>query len=112
MLDIVFDKHAIHYETRWVPNLDLLVQLAEKYQVGFISKFQAMSNGLYGEAAYSDGKLTAVTLSKEELTTLHYDKTKNGYLLRDEVYEYKGDLLDVLLEQKNLPGSSYDELSR
>lgn len=68
-----------------------------------------MSNGIYGEAAYRDGKLTSVTLSKEELAGLHYDKTMNGYLLGDQVYEYEGDPLDVLLEQKKLlESSNYD----
>jgi hypothetical protein len=112
MLDIVIDKRAINYETRWVPNLEVLAQIADKYNVGFISKFQEMSNGIYGEAAYRDGKLTSVTLSKEELANLHYDKTMNGYLLGDKVYEYEGDLLDVLLEQKKLLESSNYDISR
>jgi hypothetical protein len=112
MLDIVIDKRAINYETRWVPNLEVLAQIADKYQVGFIGKFQEMGNGIYGEAAYREGKLSMVTLTKEELASLHYDKTLNGYLLGDQVYEYEGDLLDVLLEQKKLLESSNYNISR
>lgn len=112
MLDIVFDLQAIHYETRWVPNLEVLGQIADKYQVGFISKFQEMSNGIYGEAAYHEGKLTSVMLHIEDLTGHQYDKSLNGYRLGNEVYEYQGDLLDVLLEQKKLLESVNNDLLR
>lgn len=112
MLDIIFDRQAIHYETRWVPNLELLTQIADKYGVGFISKFQEITSGIYGEAAYHEGTLASVTLNKEDIASLHYDKTKNGFPLGNEVYEYEGDLLDVLLEQKKLLESSKYNISR
>jgi len=38
-----------------------LVQLAERYQVEFISGFDEMTNGIYGEALYSDGRLQSVS---------------------------------------------------
>lgn len=58
--DISFNGHWINYESRWTPNLNLLVQLAERYQVGFISGFDEMTNGIYGEALYSNGRLQSV----------------------------------------------------
>ena len=112
MLDIVFDNRAVHYETRWVPNLELLAQVAEKYQVGFINKFQEMANGIYGESVYHEGKLTTVTLDLEDLTGHQYDKSMNGYRLGDEVYEYQGDLLDALLELKKSQVSVSNDFTR
>lgn len=50
----------INYESRWQPNLDLLVQVADHYQVDFISRFDEMSNGMYGEAIYQDKELKTI----------------------------------------------------
>jgi len=58
--DISFNGQWINYESRWTPNLNLLVQLAERYQVEFISGFDEMTNGIYGEALYSNGRLQSV----------------------------------------------------
>jgi len=58
--DISFNGQWINYESRWTPNLNLLVQLAERHQVEFISGFDEMTNGIYGEALYSNGRLLAV----------------------------------------------------
>jgi hypothetical protein len=58
--DISFNGHWINYESRWTPNLNLLVQLAERYQVRFIIGFDEMTNGIYGGALYSNGRLQSV----------------------------------------------------
>ena len=58
--DISFNGQWINYESRWTPNLNLLVQLAERYKVEFISGFDEMTNGIYGEALYSNGRLQSV----------------------------------------------------
>jgi hypothetical protein len=60
MLDICFNEDWINYESRWQPNLDLLVQVADHYGVDFISRFDEMSNGIYGEAIYQDNDLKTI----------------------------------------------------
>jgi hypothetical protein len=60
MLDITFNEDWINYETRWQPNLDLLVQVADLYQAVFISRFDEMSNGIYGEAIYQNNELKTI----------------------------------------------------
>ncbi|HZY39389.1 MAG TPA: hypothetical protein VFE53_22190 [Mucilaginibacter sp.] len=102
MLDIVLDKRSIQFETRWVPNLDLLIEIADHYDAGFVSKFQEMANGIYGEARYQDRTLTMVSLDMEDFKAIRYDKQKQGYPCGEDVFEYEGDLLDYILEQKKL----------
>ena len=58
--DISFNGQWINYQSRWTPNLYLLQQLADRYKVEFISGFDEMTNGIYGEALYSNGRLLAV----------------------------------------------------
>lgn len=60
MLDISFNEGWINYESRWTPNLDLLVQLADRYQLDFISRFDEMTNWIYGEAVYQNAELKTV----------------------------------------------------
>lgn len=73
MMDISFDGGWINYETRWTPNLDLLVQLADRYQVDFISRFDEMTNWMYGEAIYHDCELKSVYRLAYEEESLHED---------------------------------------
>ena len=71
MLDITFNQDWINYESRWQPNLDLLVQVADHYQVDFISRFDEMSNGMYSEAIYEDKELKTIyrlAWAEEELS--------------------------------------------
>ena len=60
MLDISINDNWIYYESRWQPNLELLVQIAEHYRVDFISRFDEMSNGIYGEALYQNNELKTI----------------------------------------------------
>jgi len=58
--EVSFNGHWINYQSRWTPNLYLLQQLAEHYQVEFISGFDEMTNSIYGEAIYRNGRLQTV----------------------------------------------------
>ena len=102
MLDITLDNRSILFETRWVPNLELLMEIADHYEAGFVSKFLEMANGIYGEARYQDRTLTMVSLDIEDFKAIRYDKQKQGYPCGEDVFEYEGDLLDYILEQKKL----------
>ena len=57
MEDIDANFDPIVYETRWVPNLEVLVQLAEHYGLDFIAEYAEPMEGLYGEAVYTGGDL-------------------------------------------------------
>ena len=60
MIDISLYQDKLSYETRWSPNLDLLVQIADHYGVDFIASFHEMVNGLYGEALYQGRELKSL----------------------------------------------------
>jgi len=106
MQDILIDHNRIAFETRWFPNISLLAAIADYYNATFVSRYMEMSNGLYGEARYDYHTLTIVNLDQEDFRVIHYDKQKNGYPCGDDVFEYEGDLLDYILEQKKLNNSN------
>lgn len=102
MQDFSFYKDHINFETRWAPNLEVLTKIADKFELGFVNSYSEMMNGLYGEAVYNEGKLTYVELEKEDFKHIRYDRDQNGYVLGDDVFEFEGDLLDILLEKRKL----------
>ncbi len=53
----------IIYETRWVPNIDVLLQIAERYELDFIAKYGEPMKGLYGEAVFTGGEVHLADLN-------------------------------------------------
>jgi hypothetical protein len=100
MRDIIIGKHQLSFETRWEPNLELMIETAQFYGASFVSRFSEMANGICGEASFSDKTLRLVTLEPEDFMAIRYDPTQRGYPWGDEVFEYEGDLLDHILDRK------------
>lgn len=102
MRDIIVNKSRISFETRWVPNTETLMEIADFYQADFTSRYDEITMGIYGETRYDRNSLIMVTLDSEDFRAIRYDKQKNGYPCGEQVFEYEGDLLDYMLEQKIL----------
>ena len=102
MRDIIVNKSRISFETRWVPNTETLMEIADFYQADFTSRYDEITMGIYGETRYDRNSLIMVTLDNEDFRAIRYDKQKNGYPCGEQVFEYEGDLLDYMLEQKIL----------
>ncbi|MCQ6957668.1 hypothetical protein [Mucilaginibacter aquariorum] len=102
MRDIIVNKSRISFETRWVPNTETLMEIADFYQADFTSRYNEIAMGIYGETRYDRNSLIMVTLDSEDFRAIRYDKQKNGYPCGEQVFEYEGDLLDYMLDQKIL----------
>jgi len=102
MRDIIVNKSRISFETRWVPNTETLMEIADFYQADFTSRYDEITMGIYGETRYDRNSLIMVTLDSEDFRAIRYDKQKNGYPCGEQVFEYEGDLLDYMLDQKIL----------
>jgi hypothetical protein len=100
MADIVIDKDRISFETRWEPNLELMIETAQFYNASFVSRFSEMGNGIYGQASFAGDTLRLVILEPEDFMAVRYDSTLKGYPWGEDVFEYEGDLLDHILDQK------------
>lgn len=66
MEDIETGQDWLLYETRWVPNLEVLVQIATRYELEFIAKYDEPMNGLYGEAVFTAGDLHFANLDAHD----------------------------------------------
>ena len=43
-----------NYQTRWSPNTEILLQIAEYFKVDFIHNYEEIGNQIYGVAVYSN----------------------------------------------------------
>jgi hypothetical protein len=48
---------TVFYETRWVPNTDVVKQIADHFDVEFVQEYAEPMNGVKGEAHYFGGLL-------------------------------------------------------
>lgn len=113
MRDIVLEPRRISFTTRSSPNISLLAEIADHYDATFVNRYMEMGDGLYGETRYDFRTLTIVNLDQEEVrAAICYDPQKRGYPYGEQVFEYEGDLLDHMLDQKIAQKSGTDIYQR
>lgn len=100
MTDIVVSENTINYQTRWVPNLEALVQIARHTGVDFVSQYDELQMGIIGEASYQNGEFSNVRLDGNDLQQYRYDIGTAMYLYNGRNYEDEWSVLMELLETK------------
>jgi hypothetical protein len=101
MRDIEIKPQRISFTTRFSPNVSLLAKIADHYSATFVKRYMEMGNGLYGEAGYDYHTLSFVNLDQEEVRkAICYDEQQKSYPHSEQAFEYVGDLLDYLLDNK------------
>lgn len=96
---IYIPRGTIYYDTKWVPNTDILVQLADQFGVGFVHMYSEFAMGIFGEANYGQGILTDARLDHEDFSRFEYDES-GVYLFEGQSYETDMEILELLLERK------------
>ena len=56
LFDIQWDSEVLRYETRWSPNMEVLKQLADRFEVGFVYSYSEPMNKIAGTIIYKDNK--------------------------------------------------------
>jgi len=97
--NIYAEDGTIYYETKWVPNTDILVQIAGYYQVDFTHQYSERGFDIYGEANYEQGVLKDVWLEEEDFDLFEINE-QGIYTFMGTLYEIEEELLEDLLEWK------------
>lgn len=100
MAGIVISENTINYQTRWVPSLEALVQIARHTGVDFVSQYNELQMGIIGEATYQNGAFSNVRLDGNDLQQYHYDMGTATYLYDGQNHEDEWSVLMDLLENK------------
>ena len=89
-----------NYQTRWSPNTEILLQIAEYFKVDFIHNYEEIGNQIYGLAVYSDDELTEIDLEEEDFEQYDYHEETDTYFFEAENYESDYEILEILLKRK------------
>ncbi len=89
-----------NYQTRWSPNTEILLQIAEYFKVDFIHNYEEIGNQIYGVAVYSNSELTEIYLEEEEFEQYKYNEETDTYFFKEENYESDYEILEILLKRK------------
>lgn len=127
MQDITINDQKITYETRWYPNLQGLIQIADHHQLDFVNQYDELANGIFGEAHYVKGKFHDFRLETADLENVDaHDvaalekaldrKIRNevyfkstGTITKAELNELYGDLLEGNLLIKFATHKNFDK---
>jgi hypothetical protein len=97
---IQWDGGILYYDTKWTPNIDAIQQVADCFNCGFSYSYSEMANGIFGEAEYSDGVLTDVSLDWDDFSVYDYNKETDDYVFEGNNYNHEYEIFEILLERK------------
>lgn len=89
-----------NYQTRWSPNTEILLQIAEYFKVDFIQNYEEIGNQIYGVAVYSNNELSEIYLEEEDFEQYKYNEETDTYFFEEENYESDYEILEILLKRK------------
>ncbi|MFD0764541.1 hypothetical protein ACFQZI_06730 [Mucilaginibacter lutimaris] len=98
--NIVWQDDHLYYQTKWAPNTQVLVKIAEEYNVGFTYSYDEISNGVFGEASFLNGELTEIDLDADDIGQYEYNEDNGTYRFENRNYESSEDILSTMLERK------------
>ena len=100
--DIIWEDGdcIFNYQTKWSPNTDILIQIAERYNVEFIHDYEEMGNLIYGRNIYENENLTEIDIEDEDFRQYYYNDETETYHFRGETYDSDCGILETLLEDK------------
>lgn len=94
------DASIFQYETKWSPNVEVVRQIADHYNIGFTLDYEELGCLVYGITTYTDGILTDTYLEQTDFDTYQFDEDTDSYFFEGETYESDYEILETLLERK------------
>lgn len=95
-----WEEDVLYYETKWCPNTEQLVTIADHFHIGFIHDYEESGMQIYGQSIYRNGILTTVDLDPEDYDLFEYDEEQNNYLFEGERYPSEFEIFEILLDRK------------
>ena len=74
MFNIRWDLDMLYYETKWEPNIQVLIFIADHHKADFICNYEESAMSVYGEAEYRNGILRNVHLNEDDFNQYRLDE--------------------------------------
>lgn len=94
------ETEVFYYTTKWTPNIQTLIEIANHYNVAFQQDYEELGNLIYGRATFSDNILTDIHLDYEDFDQYHYEEQTDTHHFEGEEYDSECEILETLLERK------------
>lgn len=96
---IRWEETTLQYETRWAPNTDILIAIADHFEVEFTHEFDEPMMMIFGKSEYRD-KCISVTELDDDRDKYDYDEENDNWIFEGQVYESDYEIKEILLERK------------
>jgi hypothetical protein len=100
LFDVRWEDGILYYETKWSPNIEVIVAIAGHFKMGFCYSYSEPGNCVYGETNYRNGVLTDVALDWDDIALYEFDEETDSYRFENQNYENSEEILEILLERK------------
>jgi hypothetical protein len=101
MFELGWSGEFCFYTTKWKPNTNVLIEVADRYGLDFRHEYEETGNRIFGVSAYEDGVLRTTDLDTEDFEVYCYNETTETYEFENEYYESSDEILQILLERKS-----------
>jgi len=98
--DLAWEDNVLFYSTKWVPNTDHLIEVAEFYGADFSHHYAETASSIYGLSVYRDGLLTITDLDSSDFDGYNLEEDTGLYRFEGNSYESSEEILDILLQRK------------
>lgn len=98
--EISVKSAVVNFVTRWIPPVEIMVEIAEHYAVDFEFDFDEIANGIYGKVFFRNGKATVFNLSPADFAAYDYDEEKRKYRFEGKYYANNEAIFKIMLKRK------------
>jgi hypothetical protein len=95
-----WEDGILYYETKWSPNIQTMIKVADHFKVGFRHSYSEPGNMVFGEASYTEGRLIDIFLDDDDYRLYSFNEDTDTYTFENNNYESSDEILEILLERK------------
>lgn len=100
MFDISWEDGILYYMTKWGPNTDVMLAVAEHFIVDYTHEYNEPDMQIFGECTFIKGVLTNTSLDQEDYKLIELLEDKDIWKFEGKVYEVLEEILEILLWRK------------
>jgi hypothetical protein len=98
--EISVKSGVLTFITRWIPPVEIMLEIAKHYTVDFEFDFEEIANGIYGKVIYKAGKATVFNLSAADFAAYSFDEEAGKYMFEEKYYDDNAEIFEMMLKRK------------
>lgn len=100
LFEIQYENGVLCYMTKWSPNTEVLIALADFLSLSFTHNYEEPGMGIYGQDRYQASKLSEVMLEQEDFEQYELDEGNACFIFQGRPYFEETEILEILLQNK------------